>query len=300
MSRFRHGVVLLPEHRWSRARELWARAEALGFDHAWTYDHLMWRMLHDGPWYGTVPTLSAAATATSRIQLGTLVTSPSFRHPVAFAKDLIALDDISGGRLVCGLGAGAGGYDETVLGGSPLPPSVRADRFEEFVDLTDRLLRQPVTDYAGRYFTAVDAHTVPGCVQRPRVPFAVAATGPRGMRLAARHAAIWVTAGTPGWGDPVPFDRAMPQLAAQVRAVEAACADIGRDPATVRRLVVTGAMIRGVSDSVSAYEDACGQFAAAGFTDVVVHWPRSGAPYQGRLEVLAEIARAVIRSGGTP
>ncbi|MFJ3970283.1 LLM class flavin-dependent oxidoreductase [Streptomyces parvus] len=300
MSGLRHGVVLLPEHRWARARELWARAEALGFDHAWTYDHLTWRTLRDKPWFGTVPTLTAAATATSRIRLGTLVASPAFRHPVTFAKELTALDDISGGRLVCGLGAGAGGHDEEVLGSKPPSPAQRAERFEEFVELTDLLLRSPVTDYTGRYFTAVDAHTVPGSVQQPRVPFALAATGPRGMRLAARYADVWVTAGQPGWGRPARYDRAVTQLAGQVRAMEEACAAIGRDPSTLRRLVVTGAMIRDVSDSASAYQDACGLFEAAGFTDVVIHWPRDGFPYQGRIEVLEDIAHTVLAPGGAP
>ncbi|MDT0492872.1 LLM class flavin-dependent oxidoreductase [Streptomyces griseus] len=300
MSGLRHGVVLLPEHPWARARELWARAEEFGFDHAWTYDHLSWRTLRGGPWFGTVPTLTAAATATSRIRLGTLVTGPAFRHPVTFAKELTTLDDISRGRIVCGLGAGAGGHDEEVLGAKPPSPVQRAERFEEFVELTDLLLQSPVTDYPGRYFTAVDAHTVPGCVQRPRVPFAVAATGPRGLRLAARYADIWVTAGRPGWGEPARYDRAVPRLAGQLRALEEACAAAGRDPATVRRLVVTGAMIRGVSDSASAYQDACGLFEAAGFTDVVSHWPRDGFPYQGRIEVLEDIARTVLTPGGAP
>ena len=95
---------------------LWRRAEALGFDHAWTYDHLAWRSLRDSPWFGAVPTLTAAAMATERIRLGTLVASPNFRHPVPFATELVTLDDISGGRLTLGIGAGGDGWDATMLG----------------------------------------------------------------------------------------------------------------------------------------------------------------------------------------
>jgi alkanesulfonate monooxygenase SsuD/methylene tetrahydromethanopterin reductase-like flavin-dependent oxidoreductase (luciferase family) len=288
----RHGVVLLPEHPWARARDLWARAEELGFDHAWTYDHVAWRALRDKPWYGTVATLTAAAATTSRITLGPLVASPALRHPAPLARELMALDDISGGRLICGLGAGGGGHDEVASGGPGLSPAARADRFEEFVELTDLLLRQRPVDFAGSHFTSVAAPLVPGCVQRPRVPFAIAATGPRGMRLAARYAETWVTAGTPGWGEPMRFDEAIPLLREHVDAMAKACAGSGRDPATLRRMVVTGAMILGVTDSVAAHQDACGMFADLGFTDVVVHWPRDDFPYKGDMAVFEDIARS--------
>src|SRR4051794_34850384 len=72
----RHGVVILPEHGWARAQECWRLAEELGFEHAWTYDQLMWRWLRDAPWYATIPTLTAAATATATIRLGLLVANP--------------------------------------------------------------------------------------------------------------------------------------------------------------------------------------------------------------------------------
>lgn len=90
----RHGIVLLPEQRWSAARDRWRRAEELGFDHAWTYDHLMWRWLRDETWFGCLPTLTAAAGVTSKMRLGSLVATPTFRHPVPFAKELMTLDDI--------------------------------------------------------------------------------------------------------------------------------------------------------------------------------------------------------------
>ncbi|MCZ4498779.1 MAG: putative monooxygenase, partial [Marmoricola sp.] len=76
-------TVILPHQRWhDGASASWQRAEALGFGAAYTYDHLSWRTFRDGPWFGAVPTLTAAAAVTSTIRLGTLVTSPNFRHPV--------------------------------------------------------------------------------------------------------------------------------------------------------------------------------------------------------------------------
>src|SRR3954453_23312903 len=125
----RFGIVILPDQRWPVSARRWRLAEEYGFDHAWTYDHLGWRDLVDGPWFDAVPTLTAAAAVTSRIRLGTLVASANFRHPVHFAREVPALDDISGGRLTLGLGAGGEGYDANVLGTPPLPPGRRVDRF---------------------------------------------------------------------------------------------------------------------------------------------------------------------------
>lgn len=190
----RFGITILPEHRWPEAAPLWRRAEELGFDHAWTYDHLVWAGLPDAPWFGTTPTLTAAAMVTERIRLGTLVSSPNYRHPVTFMRDLLALDDISGGRLLCGLGTG-GDLDSRLLG-EVQPVRERVDRFHEFTELLDRLLREDHVDHDGPYYRAVDARTLPGPVQQPRIPFVIAANGPRSLRLAAR----WARAGSPPAG----------------------------------------------------------------------------------------------------
>ncbi|HZX02925.1 LLM class flavin-dependent oxidoreductase, partial [Kribbella sp.] len=87
----RFGIAILPEYRWRDAARRWRRAEEYGFDHAWTYDHLTWAGLQDSPWYGTTPTLTAAATVTSTIKLGTFVTSPNFRHPLALTREILAI-----------------------------------------------------------------------------------------------------------------------------------------------------------------------------------------------------------------
>ena len=99
----RVGVLILPERRWADSGRLWREAESMGLDSAWTFDHLSWRVLQNGPWFSAFPVLTAAACSTSRITVGTLVTSPNFRHPVTLAKDAIALDDISEGRFVLGI-----------------------------------------------------------------------------------------------------------------------------------------------------------------------------------------------------
>ncbi len=288
----RVGVVILPEHRWADAEAVWRRAEELGFAHAWTYDHLAWRDLRDGPWFSAVPTLTAAALVTSRIRLGTLVASPNFRHPVPFAREVISLDDVSSGRFILGVGSGGLGWDATVLGGPPWSPAERSERFVEFVSLLDRLLRQRETTYVGRYYSADEARSHPGCVQQPRVPFAIAATGPRGMRLAAEHGDAWVTTGERR-SDVTMLDAAAGArvVGGQIRRLVEACGAAGRDPVSLDRMVLTGPQLDPGLGSPAQFEETTSAYAEVGVTDLVVHWPRPSPPYAGDPAVLEAIAR---------
>ncbi|MFI6227195.1 LLM class flavin-dependent oxidoreductase [Micromonospora echinospora] len=282
----RIGIVILPDQRWSEAQRRWRQTEEWGFDHAWTYDHLGWRDLVDGPWFDSMSTLTAAALVTSRIRLGTLVASPNFRHPAAFARQVTTLDDISGGRLLLGIGAGGIGFDATVLGGDTLPPRRRADRFGEFTELLDLVLRQDGVTWRGEWFSAVDARNNPGCVQMPRVPFVVAANGPRSMRLAARFGQGWVTTGT-GGDDLEGWWKSVATLADRL---DATLDEAGRDPATLDRYLLLDAAPVFSLTSADFFADAVARAARLGFTDVVTHWPRLSSWYAGDENVLSEVA----------
>ncbi|GAA2586414.1 LLM class flavin-dependent oxidoreductase [Dactylosporangium fulvum] len=291
----RFGIMIVPEDRWQTARLKWRQAEQMGFDHAWTYDHLNWRAFRAKDWFTAVPTLTAAAVETERIGLGVLVASPNLRHPVSLAKDVTAIDDISGGRLILGLGSGAEGFDSTMTRRAPWSRRERTARFAEYVQLTDLLLRQPVTTFDGRYYVAHEVYSYPLCQQEPRVPFAIAASGARGMRLVAEYGSYWVTTGEPNRFASAPYEQALPVLRQQVEALEKACLEIGRDPATVARLLVTGPTVGGVLASPEAFFDAAGRFAEAGITDVVVQWPRPDEPFPGKVEVLEKVAEDLDR-----
>jgi alkanesulfonate monooxygenase SsuD/methylene tetrahydromethanopterin reductase-like flavin-dependent oxidoreductase (luciferase family) len=293
----RIGVVLLPEDRWVAAERRWRAVEEWGFDHAWTYDHLAWRSLADGPWLATVPLLAAAAVVTERIRLGTWVASPNFRHPVPFAKDVMGLDDVSDGRLLLGLGAGGTGFDAEVLGTS-VTVAERTERFAEFLHLLDRLLSQPVTDHRGGWYEAHGARMLPGCVQQPRVPFVVAANGPRAMALAARYGQGWGTYGPalsghrPGEDGDVGTrtERWWTGLETMVDRFDRAVVEAGRRPEQVDRyLSIDGAPVFSLS-SLSVLSEGVERAAALGFTDVVLHWPRVDGVYAGSERVLEEVA----------
>ncbi|MET0134880.1 MAG: LLM class flavin-dependent oxidoreductase [Kibdelosporangium sp.] len=286
----RVGIEILPEYRWWAAEPKWRAAEEYGFDHAWTYDHLGWRSLVDGPWFGAVPTLTAAATVTSKIKLGTLVATPNFRHPVPFARELTALDDISDGRFILGVGAGGSGYDTAVMGDTALPPKRRADRFGEFVELLDLLLRHDRTTWQGEFYEAVGARNLPGCVQKPRFPFVVAANGPRAMRVAARFGTGWVTTGA--------TSETMPQwwqsVAETTKRFQDTLAAENRAPGTIDRYLNLDAAPETVIDSVEQFRDVVGTAERLGFTDVTVPWPRHDGVFAGSEQILEDIAAEVL------
>jgi alkanesulfonate monooxygenase SsuD/methylene tetrahydromethanopterin reductase-like flavin-dependent oxidoreductase (luciferase family) len=284
----RFGITTLPEYRWSDAAPRWRRAEELGFDHAWTYDHLTWGGLPDSPWYGTTPTLTAAALVTSTIKLGTFVTSPNFRHPLTLTREVLALDDISGGRFLCGIGSG-GTIDSTILGGDLLTPRQTVDRLAEFVELLDKLLTTDGVDYQGDYFSTRNARTLPGCVQQPRVPFVMAANGPRSLRLATRYGAGWVTTGRKSDD----FDTWFGSVTDLSRRLDGVLESEGKDSAEFDRYLALDSARYSLS-SVAAFEDVVGRAAELGFTDVITHWPRANGVYGGSEDVLEQVALEVI------
>jgi alkanesulfonate monooxygenase SsuD/methylene tetrahydromethanopterin reductase-like flavin-dependent oxidoreductase (luciferase family) len=286
-------TVILPHQRWrDGAAASWQRAEELGFGAAYTYDHLSWRTFRDGPWFGAVPTLTAAAAVTSTIRLGTLVTSPNFRHPVTLAKDLITLDDVSGGRITLGIGAGGTGWDATALGQEPWSAKERADRFAEFVGLLDRLLTEPDVTSDGRFYSAHEARNLPGCVQAPRIPFAVAATGPRGLALAARYGEAWVSTGDPSLFETGTAAASDAALAGQIARLEDACVAVDRDPAGIRRVLLTGFTPEAGEplESLERFRDFAGRHHDLGFDEIAIHWPIPDSDFASDREVFEQIA----------
>jgi len=286
------GIVILPDQRWSQAARRWRLAEEYGFAHAWTYDHLGWRTLVNGPWFDAIPTLTAAAAVTSRIELGILVASPNFRHPVSFARQLTSVDDICGGRLVLGLGAGAGGtsFDTTVLGIAPLTTGQRAARFAEFAELLDLILRTDRVTWHGEYYTAVDARNLPGCARSPRIPFVVGGQYARSVEVAARLGDGWVTIGTKSDD----LDKWWDSVTEGIHRLRDAVGAAGRDPAAVPKYLQLDAAPVFSLSSAAYFADAVGRASQLGFTEVITHWPRPDGPYAGDEAVLETVVADLV------
>ncbi|MGI8857042.1 MAG: LLM class flavin-dependent oxidoreductase [Thermomicrobiales bacterium] len=236
--------------RFNDIKDLAVAAEAVGLDSFWLPDHFIYRP-HEPDQLGVWEVftfLSALASVTATIALGTLVTATSFRNPALLAKMVDALDEISGGRFLLGLGAGNWEPEHTMFG---YPFDHRAGRFAEAIQIIAPLLREGAVDFHGKYYEATD------CVLRPRgpspsgPPIWVGARGERMLRIIARHADAYITI----W--PI----TPTQVTEQWERMVAACQEVGRDPATLE--LTAGTFVRLPENGQPAVDDKaiCGTYA---------------------------------------
>jgi alkanesulfonate monooxygenase SsuD/methylene tetrahydromethanopterin reductase-like flavin-dependent oxidoreductase (luciferase family) len=277
-------VVVLPSERWNENRAKWTHAEELGFHAAYTYDHLSWRSFRDRTWMSMVPVLAAASAVTSRIALGPLVTSPNFRHPLLLAKDLITLDDLSGGRLVIGMGAGGRGFDADVFGGPQWSGAERHDRFKEFTTTLDQLLREPASSITGTYYPVVESRQIPGPLQQPRPPLLVSALGPKGIAFAARIGDGWISVGgLPEWSGTT--EEAVRE---QSLRLDEALATNGRTT-DFARLFLDGQNDESPTTSYERFIDWAERYRALGFSELVIHYPVTDSIFDYDLNLFERI-----------
>lgn len=259
----RFGLFLSQARKtWPHVLDEFVMAEQLGFDHAWLVDHLVDTdgAPEDGCLEGWT-LLAAIAARTTRIRLGVLVSSNTFRHPAVLLKEAVTVDHISNGRLILGIGTGWH-EDEHRRYGLDLPaPPERVDRFEEAVRLISLLMSQERTTVHGRFYHLDDARLQPQPIQRPRIPILIAAHRPRMLRIAARYADQWDTfAAIPGTAT----EGVEAQIAERIAQLDDACREIGRDPSEIRRSTwVTREALR----STDAYLDFVRRHHRLGFTD---------------------------------
>ena len=221
--------VQLPEVErpvtWAEMRDIAVTAEEVGLDSVWTGDHLLFRDEGSparGPWE-TWSVLAAVAEATSRVELGPLVASTSFHAPAMLAKKASTVDEISGGRLILGLGAGWNQVEYEAFG---FPFDNRVARFEEAFTIIRTLIREGAIDFAGEYHTLRDMELLPAA--RAGMKILIGSNGPRMLRATMAHADMWNT-----WH--VQYGNRPAGLAELQAVVDRACRDVGRDPAEIER-----------------------------------------------------------------
>jgi alkanesulfonate monooxygenase SsuD/methylene tetrahydromethanopterin reductase-like flavin-dependent oxidoreductase (luciferase family) len=251
--------------------ERFQRFEELGFDTAWVDDDLIRARVSD---YEAWTALGALARETSRIRIGTLVSSIPFRHPTFLAAQAITVDHLSGGRLSVGIGSGACCPEfNRVVGHGEWSSAERADRFEEQVVVLSTLLRGEPIDHPGPHYPTV-VPQVPQPVQRPRPPLIVAAHGPRGMRLAARHADGWNCFGGQTYDGPErSFTEAVAETRRLVAGLDAACAEVGRDPATIGRSILAFRAEPDPFSSLDWFDEYVGAYEEIGIDEIAFFWP---------------------------
>ncbi len=269
----RFGVLTPPSPPWDQAVERWKRIEALGFDCVWLPDHFVSLTQPARPQLEAWALLPALASHTSRIRVGTLVTSIPFRNPAFLARQALTVDHISGGRMELGLGTGASGEIDAsyAMTGTPdWPLSERVARFQEVIEIIDQLLCNEVSSHDGRFYQLRDTTMTPRPVQRPRPPITIAAHGPKTLRIAARHGDSWSSMGG--------FNMSPDELLEITRRRNAElteyCEEIGRDPFTLRRSLLLWPPIREmVYESVDAFTDIVGPYIEAGLNEFVLAYP---------------------------
>jgi alkanesulfonate monooxygenase SsuD/methylene tetrahydromethanopterin reductase-like flavin-dependent oxidoreductase (luciferase family) len=166
--------------------------------------------------------LSALAEATTRINIGTLVINAQARNPALLAKMAVTLDEVSGGRLILGLGTGWHGPEFRAFN---LPWDHRVSRLDEALQIIVPLLRTGKVNFQGTYHRAIDCEIVPRGPRPAGPPILIGAQGPRMLRLAAQYADIW----HPGSYPDVPRTRSEVLI-----GLDQACAEVGRDLATLK------------------------------------------------------------------
>jgi len=233
--------------RWPGLMRLAKLAEGVGFDSLWVPDHVLmddqWEPPGDDAIGAPLTTdeppsgawdcwsiLAALAASTSSVELGTLVNCTAYRNPARLAKVAATVEEISGGRLTLGLGAGDHWREHQALG---IPWAKPIGRFEEALQIIVPLLREGRVDFAGEHYTARDCELLPRGPRPHGPPVLIGAlgTGPRMLRLVAQHADIWN-----GW---YAFDDAdaRPQVEAAMHRVDQACMEHGRSLETLERSI---------------------------------------------------------------
>ncbi len=260
------------EVRWPEYVAIARRAEELGFDTLWIGDHLLYRLADGssrGPWE-VWTLLSAIAASTSRIRLGPLVAAMAFHAPAMLAKLAATVDEVSGGRLIVGLGAG---WNETEFRAFGFPFDHRVDRFEEAFTIVRTLLQDGQIDFDGRYYQVRDCELLPRPARPGGPPLLIGSRGERMLRIALPHVDAWNV----WFSDTANAPAGVPPLRDLVDGI---CREVGRDPAAIERTVAVQVRLTGGRGRVQ------GDFARPAFQ------PLAGAP-----DVIAAELRAYAREG---
>lgn len=284
------GTIII-QSTWESNRAAFTGAEELGIDTAYVADHLTHPTIAEQWLADGWTTLAAAAVSTKRIGLGSLVASAAVRNPTTLARAAATLQDISGGRIVLGVGAGTAIDAAADRGVTPTTKQL-SERFAEVVGGV-RANWAGERDWSGDHVAASGLETAPLAPGLLPPKLVVAAHGPRGFALVAQHADGWTTYAGPanlGLGG----DELWVALEEQARGVDAACERLGRDPGELTRSILVGYGPDRPLESVAAFTDCLARAEAAGFDELVFYWPYGdpGSRYWADADVIAESVAA--------
>jgi alkanesulfonate monooxygenase SsuD/methylene tetrahydromethanopterin reductase-like flavin-dependent oxidoreductase (luciferase family) len=293
----RFGAIILQDFPFQELVKIWQKFESLGFDSTWVADHFVNYANPEGPWLDGWTTLAGLANCTSRMRIGTLVTSIAFRHPAVLARQAMTIDHISNGRLEIGIGAGAPGKIDpsyTMTGIDDWSFKERTERLREQVEIVDALLSNIKSSYDGKYYSLEEAIMAPGPVQKPRPPIVVAAHAKASLRIAADLADTWVSFGA-DFGSPV--EVVVEKTQKRIEFLDRYCEKIGRDPGTLRRsLLVFGAEANQAFASEEKFIEIVKRYTSLGINELVFFYPFFAPDQIIMFEKIAEEIIPTLRS----
>ena len=215
---------------WAEIRDIAQVAEGLGFDSLWAADHFIYKLENDEPPKGCWECwslISALAACTKSVELGTIVLGMGFRNPALLAKMADTVDEISGGRLVLGIGAGYHRFEYEAFG---YPFDYKYSRFAEGLEIIHGLLKNGHVDFQGKFYSARDCELKPRGPRAEGPPIMIGSLGPKMLKLMARYCDIW----NGFWDDVGNSAKGYAQV---LPRIDAACTEAGRDPTTLDRTV---------------------------------------------------------------
>lgn len=273
MDKLSFGIWFPPITLFPEMFDRWQKFEELGFDSLWAVDHFTNPLKPDSAWMEAWTILGALAARTEHIRIGTMVTNIIYRNPALIAKQALTVDHISRGRLTLGIGAGSShDVSHQMTGVEAWKPAERVDRFREIVEIVDKMLRQSVTTYEGRYYQVQDAVMKPLPVQKPRPKLTIAAHGPKTLRIAAQYADTWNTLVGLGVS---PRD-ALDQTRQRSSELSEYALEQGRDPDSIARSLFMGWTEDKPFASVQSFVDFVGRYHDVGISEFIFgFWTRT-------------------------
>ncbi len=258
--------------------QAWKYCEEAGFDSIWVADHFAHWNEGLEPFWECWTTLAALAFHTSKIRFGATVVNMTWRHPAWLARQALTVDHMSNGRLEIGLGTGSHGTaDQKWLQFNDWETKERVERFREYVEIVDLLLRNPITTYKGKYYHVNEVPMGPECIQKPRPPILIGTKGRKMLKIVSRFAETW---NCMAFFDENLEDKSFKDIKEKNILLDKYCLDIGRDPKEIRRSMMIyeikpfndfGSM--DLYHSPEVFEEIVKKYTKIGFNEIIIAYP---------------------------
>ncbi|NHK31525.1 MAG: LLM class flavin-dependent oxidoreductase [Asgard group archaeon] len=258
--------------------QAWKHCEKIGFDSIWVADHFAHWNKSLEPFWECWTTLAALAFYTSKIRFGATISNMTWRHPAWLARLALTVDHMSNGRLIIGLGTGRhDSSDQKWLLHNNWETKERVERFREYVEIVDLLLRNPITTFKGKYYHVNEAPMGPECVQKPRPPILIGTKGRKMLKIVSHFADVWNCMAF--FGENLE-DKSFDDIKEKNNLLDKYCNNISRDPKDIRRSLMIYEVkpfndfgLMDLYHSPDVFEEIVKKYVKIGFNEILIAYP---------------------------